>query len=60
MHRVETLTDVPDSMVKEVVADFKSEGASVTKTKQANGSWIVVATFPDVPTGGDGAENNND
>jgi hypothetical protein len=46
MPRVETLTDIPDSDVYRVVKDFESEGAKVTKTKQANGMWTVVATFP--------------
>jgi hypothetical protein len=39
-----TLTDVPDTDVDELVADFESEGFSVTKTKQADGNWTVVAT----------------
>lgn len=47
MPRVETLTDIPDTEVDQVVNDFKSEGATVTKTRQANGMWTVVATFPD-------------
>jgi hypothetical protein len=41
------LTEVPDSKVNEIVGDFESEGASVTKTQQANGNWTVTATFPD-------------
>ncbi|MGA2465844.1 MAG: hypothetical protein ABSH06_16010 [Thermodesulfobacteriota bacterium] len=46
MPRVETLTDIPDNDVDKVVSDFESEGATVTKTRQANGMWTVVATFP--------------
>jgi hypothetical protein len=47
MPRVETLTDIPDSDVDKVVDDFKRAGATtVTKTRQANGMWTVVATFP--------------
>ena len=45
MRRIVTLTDVPDAEVTQVVADFKSEGATVAKTKQENGMWTVVATF---------------
>lgn len=45
MSRVEILKDIPDSEVEEVVSDFKSEGASVEKEKQDNGSWKVTATF---------------
>ncbi len=40
------LENVPDSDVDEVVADFESEGATVTKEKE-NGTWKVTATFPD-------------
>jgi hypothetical protein len=46
MPRVETLSDVPDSEVDQVVKDFESEGAKVTKTQQPDGKWTVVATFP--------------
>ncbi len=46
MPRVETLTDVPDSDVAQVVDDFKKAGAiTVNATKQPNGKWTVVATF---------------
>lgn len=41
-----TLENVPDSDVDEVVADFESEGATVKKEKE-NGTWKVIATFPD-------------
>jgi muconolactone delta-isomerase len=44
--QVITLTEVPDSMVAQVVSDFTSEGATVTQTQQADGTWTVVATFP--------------
>lgn len=46
MARVETLTDVPDDLVDERVAGFEAEGATVKKTKQANGLWTIEATFP--------------
>ncbi len=47
MPRVRTLTDIPDNEVDQVVRDFESEGATVTKKRQPNGMWTVVATFPD-------------
>jgi hypothetical protein len=40
-----TLTGIADSTVDQVVGDFQSEGATVTKTKQADGTWTVVAKF---------------
>jgi len=46
MPRVETLTEIPDEEVDEVVEDFRSEGAKVQK-KPENGTWTVIATFPD-------------
>jgi hypothetical protein len=53
MPRTETLTDVPESEVDQLVQDFKDSGATkVEKTKQANGKYTVVATFPDEPDGG--------
>lgn len=43
----ETLNEVADAEVAQVVSDYKSEGATVTQTKNADGTWTVVATFPD-------------
>ena len=45
MARQEVLTNVPDSDVDQVVADFESEGATVEREKE-NGTWKVTATFP--------------
>lgn len=39
-----TLTNVPDAAVDQLVEDFQSEGFAVTKTKQSDGTWVVVAT----------------
>jgi hypothetical protein len=44
--RTETLNDVPDSEVEQVVQDYKDEGATVTKTRNPDGTWTVTATFP--------------
>ena len=42
-----TLRNVPDDMVDQVVKDFESEGATVTKTRETSGTgWKVVARFP--------------
>jgi hypothetical protein len=40
------IAHVPDNMVDQVVADFKSEGAIVVKISEGGGKWTVVATFP--------------
>ena len=40
----QTLHDVPADEVDEVVSDFESEGYTVTKQKQTNGNYTVVAT----------------
>jgi hypothetical protein len=49
MPRQEVQTDVPEADLAQLVGDFESEGATVTKEKQLDGSWKVVATFPDKP-----------
>jgi hypothetical protein len=46
MLRREVLRDVPEDVIDRVVSDFESEGAQVTKEKQPNGKWTLVATFP--------------
>jgi hypothetical protein len=43
--RSETLSDIPDSEVNQVVGDYESEGATVTKTKQSDGTWTVIAKW---------------
>jgi len=44
----QTVTDVPPNRVDQVVAGFKAQGADpVTKTKQSDGNYTVVAVFPD-------------
>lgn len=39
------LTNVPESKLAEVVADFENEGANVKISKQDNGNWTVAADF---------------
>ncbi len=41
------LTNVPESAVDEVLADFESEGAEVVKERQTDATWTVKARFPD-------------
>ena len=41
------LTDVPESEVDETVALYEAEGCEVTKEKQADGKWTIIATKPD-------------
>lgn len=44
--RVEVLRDIPGDMVDSVVKDFESSGAiSLTKEKQRDGAWSVIAKF---------------
>ena len=45
MENVRRIIDIPESDTDEVVSDFESEGAKVSKTKQADGNWTVTATF---------------
>lgn len=40
----QTLHDVSPDEVDQVTADFESEGYTVTKQKQTNGNYTVVAT----------------
>jgi hypothetical protein len=45
MEQEYVLTDIPDDQIGKVVADYKSEGASVTFVRQSDGSWTVRASF---------------
>jgi hypothetical protein len=57
MHKIVTMTDVPDDDVDRVMRNFRLAGAeTVTKVQQDSGHWIVTAIFPDhVDDEGDGA-----
>ncbi len=46
MPRKETVKDVPDDKVDQVVKDYESEGAKTEKIRQSDGKWTVIATFP--------------
>ena len=41
---VNKLTDVPESEVDDKVAQFEAVGCEVTKEKQADGKWTIIAT----------------
>lgn len=41
-----TQTDVPPEKLKIVVAGYKAQGAAVKTTKQDDGNYTVIATFP--------------
>ena len=43
--REETLTDIPDELLNEIVARFALDGAKVEKLRQPDGKWTVVALF---------------
>ena len=47
MPTVRTLTSVPAEEKDEIVRDFRSEGASVQEISEKDGSFTVIATFPD-------------
>jgi subtilisin-like proprotein convertase family protein len=46
MPRTENLTDIPESDLQQLVGDFESEGATVTKKKQPDGNWTLEVQFP--------------
>jgi hypothetical protein len=53
MTHTSEIDDIPPSQVDQVVQDFKDAGATdVTKTKQSNGNFTVIATFDDGVGGG--------
>jgi len=41
------LRDIPEDELEEVIGDFESEGCTVTKKKQPDEKWTVIATCPD-------------
>ncbi len=43
------LTDIPQDDVDQIIEDFKSEGCTAVKEKQADGLFTVRATCPDEP-----------
>jgi hypothetical protein len=51
---VQTQDQVPNDEVDTVVAGFKEEGAVVTKQRNADGTWKVIATFPNDGSAGNG------
>ena len=48
MQAQQTLTDIPDGKLDEIVSDFESEGADVVKRRQPDGNWTVIATLPEL------------
>jgi muconolactone delta-isomerase len=42
---VETMTDVPDSELEQVVRDYRASGAEITQSRQSNGKWKLIARF---------------
>lgn len=46
MPHTDVIKDIPDSDVDQVMQDFKDDGATATKQKQANGLWTVTAIYP--------------
>lgn len=40
------IRDIPDNRINQVAKDLETLGAIVQKTKSADGTWTVTATFP--------------
>lgn len=47
MARKEELNKVSNAELAQLVSDFESEGANVSKTKNPDGTWKVVAKWDD-------------
>ena len=47
MTKQRIMTDIPGNEVDEAVADFESEGCTVSKKQQDNGLWTVTADCPE-------------
>jgi hypothetical protein len=47
MARKEELNKVPNAELAQLVSDFESEGATVSKTQNSDGTWKVVAKWND-------------
>ena len=45
MQLQEVLDNVPDEQVEKIVQGFMSDGASVKKERQPDGTWRITATF---------------
>lgn len=43
--KTEVLTDIPDTDIAGVKAQFEAAGATVTVTQQPNGLWTLTAVF---------------
>jgi hypothetical protein len=48
---VQTISNVTPAKLSTVVNGFKAQGATVVTTKQTDGNYTVVATFPSQPAG---------
>nr|VFK44891.1 MAG: hypothetical protein BECKTC1821D_GA0114238_102228 [Candidatus Kentron sp. TC] len=49
MLRKEILNDIPTSDLSSVIADFESEGATVSTEQKRNGRWSLTAIFEYYP-----------
>ena len=45
MQLQEVLENVPDEQVEKIVQGFMSDGASVKKERQPDGTWRITANF---------------
>lgn len=44
--RRQTIRSVPNTSLDQLVRAFENDGATVQKTREADGTWTLVATFP--------------
>lgn len=57
--RTEVIRDVPADQKARMEDDYRSVGATVAWSEQANGKWTLTATFPPIgDAGGTGAGGN--
>nr|VFK44436.1 MAG: hypothetical protein BECKTC1821E_GA0114239_103513 [Candidatus Kentron sp. TC]VFK58012.1 MAG: hypothetical protein BECKTC1821F_GA0114240_102130 [Candidatus Kentron sp. TC] len=49
MLRKEILNDIPTNDLSSVIADFESEGATVSTEQKRNGRWSLTAIFEYYP-----------
>jgi hypothetical protein len=40
------MNNVPDNEVAELVSDFEDDGATVSKVREPDGEWTVIAVYP--------------
>lgn len=47
--RVEVIDQVPSSEVERVKNEYEADGAQVVITANSDGTWRLIASYPDLP-----------